>query len=398
MKKTLFFLIILFLCFLTANVYSIGENGGNNQKTEKSSSRNSHYAFIASGSDKYRLMEKNLIVVDIDEATANPGKSLISLVPVYATRISFSEDGKICLAGNGSKPFISLIDADKALIINENPVIATVNLSAPPSGITICPGRHLAFILENSIKLIEVIDIEKAKHKAHDPVIARIELGKPVINLSFSPDGNHLILIDNELRIIDIEMFLKGNKNTEISVPLQGFDPSYLIFDRSCEFLFISDFSKIILAAASFKSLLSNSGKIDLIKGRAKLTAIDQFFIKSEEGLDGNISFCPGENNIFMVHPCLNRMSILDASKIMKGEAKWGVNNVPTGRCPLQVRFTDDGKLCIVNNLYSGNIFLYNTEKCLSNPENAIISKVAIPSPVYLSIRPNGKNPEITDK
>jgi hypothetical protein len=347
----------------------------------------SRYAFVVSGSEKYHKMDKNLLVIDIAAALDDSSRGVAALIPVYSKAFAFSSDGRLCLSGNSTTAETALIDAEKAPTSPTESIIAKVPLQAPPTSIAMTRGKPLAFIAESQARIIQVLDLEKATKAPDQAIIATLPLKSPALNLAISPDNAHLLVLDQKLHIYSISRMFIDPEGAEIATISPAFFPASLIFERKPEFLYLSDISGMVLSLFNYRQALALPGKPETAVGRVSLEPNEKFPDKNLPAIN-TMSLCPGTPYLFMSHPSLDRLSIIDTDKVREGAPLWGLSKVVTGKCPQQISFTAGGEMVLVNNLLSGNIYIYDAQKCVSAPDDALLGKFAIPSPSYLMVKP----------
>jgi hypothetical protein len=374
-----------------ALIFSGAENSSARSATENKSLSPHHtpsrYAFVASSSEKYRKMEKNLLVIDIMAALENNTRGVAALIPAYAQVFAFSSDGGLCLCGNGKSAEAVLIDAGKAPASPTESIVAKIPLQAPPTLIAIARGKPLAFIAENQAKSLQVLDLEKARAKPDQALLATVQLKSPLLSMTISPDNAHLLMVDQKLHVLSISRIFIDPESAEIAAIAPQYHPASLIFDRKGDFFYLSDTSSLVLSLFNYRQALAEPDKSLIRTGRTRIEADEKFPEKCPPLSDG-LALCPGTSFLFMIHPALDRMSVIDTDKIKEGSSSWGISRVPTGKSPQQMAFTSGGEMVLVNNLASGNIFIFDSRTCVSSPEEALLAKIAIPSPAFLMMKP----------
>jgi hypothetical protein len=163
------------------------------------------------------------------------------------------------------------------------------------------------------------------------------------------------------------------------------------MFDEKGDFLYSTDTSRLVLSLLDFSKMLLEPHKAAVAQGRARLAPEDRITIKDDMA-QHNMALLHGTPYLFMVHPTLDRLTVLDSEKIKSADLSWGVSRIPTGRFPLHVAFTPDGSFALVNNALAGNMYIYDSAKAIREPEHALIGKAAIPSPTFFDIMPAEKN------
>lgn len=343
-------------------------------------------AFIASNSKKYMAEGNNLFVLDISRAVNESLKAVVSVIPVRSQRFAFSHDGSLCLSGNDLDNEAVLIDATRAVTSPAASIITRIPLSAPPSHIEISKGRPLAFIVENSLKMVEILDLEHAAGAPENCLITRLYFEHPVQSISLSPDNKYLLVIDEKVCIMDISRIISANGSAEISQCVCRFAPSYALFDGKMNFLYVSDISGIVLTILGCSTAQGRPVLMELCEGRARILPEDRPSFKTDNL--HNLTLMTDSRHLIMVHPDLNRISVIDTTSATKGESSWGKSELSTGQGPRQACVTGDGNLVLVNNLLSGNIYVFDAGKCINAPAEALISKIAVPAPCFMGIMP----------
>jgi len=346
-------------------------------------------AYVVSSSEKYTKTDKNLFIIDVQSALSNPGRAVTTLVPVYARFFVFSSDGHYCVSGNDRDPWLSVIDTGKAALSPTEAVIHKITLQSPPSAMAVSQGKPLLFVAENSGKILEIIDLEKTlKNPGSLAPFSRV-LKYPALSLHVSPDNRYLVIREKKIHILEIARIFSDPEGAELSAVTPEFPPSSLLFDEKGRYLFSSDLSRIVLSLYDFQRLILEPRKAELTRGRAHV-ASEERIITREENLQENMAFFPGKPYLFMVHPALDRLTVIDTEKATAREGAWGVSRIPAGRFPLHTAFTSNGEYALVNNALSGNLYIYDSEKAINEPEHALIGKTAIPAPTFFSIKPEG--------
>jgi len=347
-------------------------------------------AFVVSSSERYTKTGRNLFIIDIPGALANPGRGATTLVPVYARFFVFSSDGRYCITGNERDPSLSVIDASRAFQSPSESIIGTITLKAPPSAMAVSRGKPVLFVAENGDKRLEIIDLEKTIKSPGSLVPLTLALKYPALSLHVSPDNRYLVIREKKIHILEIGRIFSDPEGAELSAAAPELPPSSLLFDEKGAFLFASDLSRIVLSLYDFQKMVLDPRRAELARGRARL-AEDERVVTREEGIQENMAIFPGAMPwLFMVHPSLDRLSVIDRNRLGAGEGAWGISRIPAGRCPLHVAFTPDGALALVNNALSGNLYFYDSARAVNEPEKALIGKTAIPSPTFFSVRPGG--------
>ena len=347
------------------------------------------YALVASSSKKYIQEGKNLLVLDLSRALNDPTRAIVSQIPVFSQGFALSQGGTLCLSGNRKDNEVVLVDVPAAIASPSEIKKTTITLQSPPAHIEISKGRSIAFVLENNPPVIAVLDMEKAKTNPESCLITSCALDRPVANIIVSPDDNYLLLLGEEIRVLEISRILSGAGNSGIYRVTPRFPPACALFDGKNGLFFLSDISGVVL---TIMKSINIKGRLELSEqsfGRAKLSPGDRLSFRAEEQCSvplHNLSLTPDARYLFMPHPGLNRISVIDLMKTASVENRWGVSQVTTGLCPLQACFTEDGEKALVNNFLSGNIYLLDTRKCVSEPENALLTKVAVPAPCYMEV------------
>ncbi len=398
MKKTRFFIyftaVIVFLALFAIHGADRAVSQ-ENQKTPLPQGENKtppRYVFAVTTSERYIATEKNVFVIDIVKAVSDPQHATVALIPTLARRLVFTPDGSLCLACNDQSPQLTVIDAEKAPYSPTEAILAKIPLSAPPSCVIVSGGRPQAFVAENSQKSLEVIDIKNAMEKRDPAVLTTLRCNYPLSGLSLSPDNRYLFIIEKKVHVLLVEKLQKNEEGSEVASWEPPFPSGSLLVNSDGSALYSQDISRVVLTSARLDQILSGSKKVDTVSGRANLNEGESVSKKEWKDPEESLSLCPGTPYLFVTHPSLNRISILNMELQRKGEKLWGVARVTAGKAPLQTCFTSDGTTAVVNNFLSGNLYILSVQKCLDDPDKALITKVAVPSPRFIAVKPDRQN------
>jgi DNA-binding beta-propeller fold protein YncE len=398
MKQIHFPIGITAISFLLAISIAFGSGQAVPQENQKPASQNgkngkqSRYVFAATTSERFIANEKNVFVIDLLKAATDPSRATVALIPTLARRLAFTSDGSLCLACNDQTPQLTVIDAEKAPGSPTESILARIPLKAPPSGLVISGGRPQAFVAENGQKSLEIIDIRNALEKREPAVVATIHCKYPVSGLALSPDDRYLFIIEKKIHVLLVEKLQKKEEGPEVASWEPPFPPGCVMTGSDSSVLYSQDISRVVLTFARLEQILSNPKKVEYVSGRTALNESESASKKDWKDPEETLSLCPGTPYLFITHPTLGRLSIVNMDRLRNGEKQWGEARIAAGKVPLQACFTSDGTTAVVNNYLSGNLYIYSVKKCLEDPENALTAKVAVPSPRFIAVKPDRKN------
>jgi len=349
------------------------------------------YVFAVTSSERYLATEKNVFVIDLVKAASDPQHATVALIPTLARRLVFTPDGSLCLASNDQSPQLTVIDAEKAPYSPTESILASIPLKAPPSSVIVTTGKTRAFVAENDQRFLEIIDIKNAVGKREPAVLATLSFNYPLSGLALSPDNRYLFIVEKRIHVLLVEKLERNEEGAEVASWEPPFPSGSLIASLDGSMLYSQDISRVVLTSARLDQILSKSKKVETINGRTALNEGESVSRREWKEPEETLSLCPGTPYLFVNHPSQGRISILNIEQLRTGEKQWGVSNVTAGKAPLQTCFTSDGATAVVNNFLSGNLYILSVKKCLDDPENALISKVAVPSPRFIAVKPDRK-------
>jgi len=397
MKQTHFFIYCIALITFLAIFAICGIESAVPQENHKTPSPKGNgkalprYVFAVTSSERYLATEKNVFVIDLAKAVSDPQHATVALIPTLARRLVFTPDGSLCLASNDQSPQLTVIDAEKAPSSPTESILAKIPLKAPPSCVVVSSVRPQAFVAENGQRYLEIIDIKNALEKREPAVLATLSFKYPLSSIALSPDNRYLFIIEKKIHVLLVEKLERNEEGPEVASWEPPFPSGSLIASLDGSALYSQDISRVVLTSARFDQILSKSKKVETMSGRTALSEGESVSRKEWKDPEDTLSLCPGTPYLFVNHPSHGRISILNMEQIRSGEKQWGVSKVAAGKAPLQTCFTSDGTTAVVNNFLSGNLYVFSVQKCLDDPENALITKVAVPSPRFIAVKPDKK-------
>ncbi|MDQ7821678.1 MAG: hypothetical protein RDV48_02665 [Candidatus Eremiobacteraeota bacterium] len=374
-------------------LYVLGTPSGadEEEKPLRIDSRFAEHLYVVSASEKYRREGKNLFIIDVKATFSPKGKGAPPVqLSQKVEQCAFTADGSLCLCINYDEPRLVALDAEKAAESPDEAAAFDVALSAPPVQLAVMRKKPFAFVVTKEKSVIEVIDLTRKATCATVP----LKVQAPVTAMALSPDDRYLVVVEKKVHLFEAEKLTDRTRSTECGAFTPRLGASSVLCDPDGAVLYESDLSRVVLSLVDIGKLLTDPRNAELSQGRTALLPQERIGNREKEGTPCNMALCPGTPYLFMTHPSIDRMSVVDTEKMKGGEALWGVSRVSTGHCPLQVCFTEGAEYAVVNNSLSGNLYFYDAPRCISEPADALVMKLAIARPSFMALRPRGTRNE----